>query len=405
MKKLYRKRLRKQRMHFENNLIHTKNFTKFFKYISKLNKNGNTDSIKITNGELSEDPQLICEHFNTYFLSVFKPNSNNITFPSISIQNEKIILSETLILDSLKALAKSKGCGADNIPMIFWINTIRFIIKPVTLLFNKIANESFIPPIWKTSIVLPHFKGSGSQSDVENYRPISLLCTLSRIFEKCINTLISRQIDGKLSCRQHGFTKSRSTVTNILDCYGYIYRQLDAKQAIDLITIDFVKAFDSIDFKILISKLNEHGISPLMQKLVYSLITNRHQIIRYNGKSSNPASVGSGVPQGSTLSPLLFKIFIDDLLDRHFNGMISCYADDLKVYGIPGAHLQNDLDTILSWSKTNKLSINGKKCEVLHLGKTNLKYGYSINNNFLNAKSSIRDLGIQIDENLTFLPH
>ena len=84
--------------------------------------------------------------------------------------------------------------------------------------------------------------------------------------------------------------------------------------------------------------------------------------------------------------------------------MIGCYADDLKVYGIPVAPIQNDLDTILSWSNINKLSINGKKCEVLHLGKTSLKYGYSINNNSLNAKSSIRDLGIQIDENLTFLP-
>ena len=101
----------------------------------------------------------------------------------------------------------------------------------------------------------------------------------SRIFEKCINTLISRQIDGKLFGRQYGFTKSRSTLTNILDCYKYVHRQLDTKQAIDLITIDFAKAFDSIDFNILISKLNEHGITPLMQKAVYSLINNRQQII------------------------------------------------------------------------------------------------------------------------------
>ena len=165
-------------------------------------------------------------------------------------------------------------------------------------------------------------------------------------------------VDDKLSAFQYGFTKNGSTIANLIDCYGSTYRLLDSKAPIDIITIDLSKAFDRVNHEMLYKKLGTLGVSNRLCNLLIELISNRKQLVRINNTQSSLKSIWSGVPQGSCLSPLLFKIYLDDLLNYQWNNNLYCYADDLKLMGISGPSIQLDLERIDLWSNQNKMIVN-----------------------------------------------
>lgn len=282
-----------------------------------------------------------------------------------------MIISESFVKLSALSIRFSKGTGIDLIFMEFWTKTLIWIIKLLTALFNIFVREAWIPPDWKTSIVRQLYKKQGSRNQVNNYRPISNICTISRIFEKVIFYFLDKSVSPSLSRKQFGFKKAKSTLTNTLESYYQVFKYLDDKIPVDLITIDFSKAFDKVDLTILMNKLINFSISSQLLNILRSILFDLKQITVVDDKYSDAGIITSGVPQGSTLSPLLLKIFIHDLLQIPFTNHISAYADDLKIFGKTGIDLQKDLDLIEKWARVNHMNINENKCELIQFGSHN----------------------------------
>lgn len=405
LKNLYSNFLKNRRLKFESKLISSKNYSKFFKFFRSKTKSMHLENTAfIVNGSTVVDERTISDLFNNYFASVYNIPTNS-PFPYQISTNDRIIISSNLIRDSINQIKNSKGTGSDGIPMSFWFDLSENFTPILYQLFNYIANEGIWPEEWKTSILTPLFKNKGKRTEINNYRPISSLCTISRIFEKCIHTLLSTKLEQTISLKQHGFMKNRSPHTNLLNFYHMLYKQLDAKLPIDVITIDMTKAFDKVNHSLLLSKLKAYGVSPKFLNLLNGFLVGRRQRMSYHGNLSACAPVHSGLPQGSVLSPLLFAIYINDLLDKTYSNHLIAYADDIKLGGPPGDSLQSDLAVLSDWMIENIMSVNDEKCELIHFGKNNPRKSYYYQNSKISVANEIRDLGVIIDSCLNFQSH
>ena len=203
----------------------------------------------------------------------------------------------------------------------------------------------------------------------------------------------------------------RSTVTNLMEITQYLSHAIDNRGQVDVIYTDFAKAFDSINHKILISKLRCLGFSEGLILFFQSYLNHRQQYVAHGGYTSDLFTVHSGVPQGSNLGPLLFLIFVNDILDN-----LSCeklmFADDLKIFCRINSPadcilLQEALDNIEQWSKDNSINLNPQKCSIVSYNrKTNpIVFQYSICGVQLSRCENVKDLGIHFDNKLTFSYH
>jgi len=180
---------------------------------------------------------------------------------------------------------------------------------------------------------------------------------------------------GLISRQQHGFLARRSTCTQLIECLNDWTLNIENKQSLDVIYIDFAKAFDSVVHSKLLSKLASYGISGKLLCWIEDFLTDRYQYVAIDGFSSSTCTVISGVPQGSVLGPVLFIVYINDVCDV-IVGNTACklYADDVKLYSTVdfnglSADLSASLDNLMYWSKTWQLKVNVNKCSVLRIGR------------------------------------
>ena len=222
--------------------------------------------------------------------------------------------------------------------------------------------ECLISESWKTVHISPILKKQCSAQNYENYRPISKPPALARIFETAIRHRLSDIVSDKISCFQYGFKTGSSIMNNFLYyTYHFVYSQINKKSNCDNIYFDFSKAFDKIPIDILLSKLGKFNLDNHMINFISALLTGRMQIVSVNGILSDALDITSGVPQGSPLSPILFNIFINDLMDLKLNSKFCGYADDVKIFNTPGILLQADVDMISSWAIYTQMLINVNK--------------------------------------------
>ena len=273
--------------------------------------------------------------------------------------------------------------------------------------------EGVIPNDWKHAIISVIYK-KGPRTFASNYRPISLtsiICKLMETFVKCelMTHLINENL---LSTKQHGFISGRSTTTQLLNYLDKCVETIVDGGVVDSIYMDFAKAFDSVPHRRLIAKLQSYGIEGKVLNFISAFLSKRTQVVKVNGEESAVGHVLSGIPQGSVLGPILFVIYINDILEStKSDGLL--FADDTKIFKHimsreDALSLQADIDELEKWSNTWLLKFNPDKCHVLTLGKfENIKYThrYRIYGNELEHVFEEKDLGVKIDAELCFEEH
>ena len=242
---------------------------------------------------------------------------------------------------------------------------------PLTVLFKRCLSACCIPNQWKVHVISPIHK-SGDPANVANYRPIALLCSVSKVLEKLIFDKVYEYVSPFLSTSRFGFVRNRSSLQQLLIALHQIRHNLHNKIQTDIVYLDFTKAFDSIPHSKLLIKLWQIGITGLVWQWFKCYLSNRCQFVSISGKMSSSLPVTSGVPQGSILGPLLFIIYINDLPGCASFASTLLFADDTKCLGNISSNtdrilLQNDLDSLQSWCITWGLSFNSSKCKSLSI--------------------------------------
>lgn len=264
--------------------------------------------------------------------------------------------------------------------------------------------------LWKTASITPIFK-TGSTRAVENYRGISILCCLGKVFEELIHSVLYTACQPLISEFQHGFVKKRSTTTNLMTFTNFLSTEIENKHQVDAIYFDFSKAFDKVPHDLAIAKLRHLGFPNWIALWLQSYLTQRKAFVSINGTRSRVISITSGVPQGSVLGPLIFILFINDLCFRLKSGKL-LYADDLKIYRVIMSHLdccalQNDIDELVNWCQQNGMELNIKKCKSIAFSRrhSRIDFEYMVGSERIECVDSIRDLGVTVDSKLRFNEH
>jgi hypothetical protein len=382
---------------------------------SRTGDRGYPQVMKHTDLEVTTDLEK-AEAFNTFFGSVFTENDPNAPLPLVdSLENpllHTIILTEEEVDTALGNLDVSKAAGLDGIPTALLKECRAALKNPLTRIFNRSLREGTVPSNWKKAKVCPVHK-KGNKSDITNYRPISLLSVTSKTLERCLYAKVMVHLRPLISHAQHGFVAGRSTTTQLLECYNWIEGEVDKSKQVDSIFLDFSKAFDSVSHPHLMTKLTTFGICGPLLDWFNSYLTNRTQVTTINNSTSAPIPVKSGVLQGSILGPLLFLLFINDMIEAlNPSTHTALYADDAKIYRRidniqDSTTLQEDLESLVRWSLRWKLIFNAGKCKVIRFSRkiNPIRFIYNINGTPLEKLDTIKDLGILVQDNLMWDAH
>jgi hypothetical protein len=261
-----------------------------------------------------------------------------------------------------------------------------------------------VPFAWKVGIVKPIFKG-GSREEAANYRPICLTSVVCKVLERIVKQHLQVRLETFISPKQHGFQKSRSCISNLLTAREKWAEILDSDRRLDVVFVDFSKAFDKVSHKQLLLKLKALGVVGNLLRWIADFLEGRTMRVQVNQSLSNSVSMTSGVPQGSVLGPELFKIYINDLPEALAADCL-LYADDIKLWGAVSTVeeadlLQSSLDSLFEWSTKWNLPINYDKCSVMALGSQDPFGAYHIGGHLLKSVSQEKDLGVILKSDFT----
>ena len=393
----------------------------FWKYVRSKSKTKSTVSkLQMNNGALSTTDQETATTLNSYFTTVFEkepdgplPEFQNRIYQEALLTTE---ISEIKVENAIEALKPSKSQGPDNFHPKYLKETKDQLKVPLKTIFENSLEESKIPEVWKQANVSAIFK-QGEKQKPGNYRPISLTSVPGKLMERIIRDAIIQHMNTNnlFSSAQHGFIKGKSCTTQLLEFLEYVSQALDEGDDVDVIYLDFKKAFDKVPHRRLLVKLQGYGIQGKVLDWIQEFLTERKQRVVMNGSESEWSDVTSGIPQGSVLGPTLFLVYINDMPDV-INAIIKLFADDAKVYNRvkqneqPAEnHVQSSLNRGVNWSNTWLMRFNFTKCHHMHIGKhnTGTKYTMQVGNDTfeLETVKTEKDLGVTIDCNLSFRDH
>ena len=327
------------------------------------------------------------------------------------------------VITELKSLREDCSTGYDQIPTNLLKLVLDTIASPLTNIINTSIIENIFPHQWKINKVSPIPK-INCPTDHDDYRPISILPVLSKVFER----LMAKQICNFITTQciykdtMAGFRKSHSTTTLLLKIRDDILKAMSRGEVTLAVFADYSKSFDTVEYKTIITKLHLLGFSKASLCLITSYLTKRFQYVQVNGKSSSRKLVNFGVPQGSVLGPILFNLYVTDLQDG-IETKICQYADDTTCYAhskVKNLHnciknLESDLSKVCTYSTDNNLIFNAKKTKVMLFGSSKMfqlhnlgeknTFSIMVNNKKLERESVWKVLGINFDEHLKWSSH
>ena len=326
-------------------------------------------------------------------------------------------ITESEVMKEIETLNAKKAMGLDEISL----KVIKFckneIAMPLTLVINKSLEQQTFPSALKYAKILPIHK-KGPVNEVSNYRPISILPGFSKVIEKLINSQLLNHLETNnlLSPQQYGFRKSRSTTDAVIEFKNNTLKAFNDGKCVIGIFIDFSKAFDTINHKILFTKLKALGFSQSVILWIQNYLLDRTQSTVINYSLSSSQTFNCGVPQGSVLGPTLFLIYINDLSNKlkYLNPIF--YADDTNLF-YESKDLNADIDLINSdlnvlneWCTENRLTINFEKCNFIILKNPQNKLNFqkesiSLGDVKLKFSTEIKFLGTILDSQLNWKDH
>ena len=349
-------------------------------YQSQINQNKN-NFFKIINeikGKQKSNSDKLCPNqANSFFSSIgtsldsLLPQSTHSFMPAQSLQSfyfHPITISD--VRKAIKQLKPKKSSGADGISP-YLINIACDIVAPYLLkIFQASFDQHNFPEKWKTAKVIPIHK-SGNPNDPNNYRPIALIPTFAKVFEKILTFRLTNYFEQHaiLSVSQNGFRKNKSTISTV----AAMCHELGSKEnstSDTAVFIDLKKAFDTVNHVKLIQKLERYGVRGKALLLLTSYLSNRHQFVEIDGIRSELRPMKTGVPQGSTLGPLLFLIYINDMPDIVNSGNVYLFADDTAILNScfnesRVDELNADLKSVSAWLIENRLTSNVSKTQLV----------------------------------------
>ena len=316
-------------------------------------------------------------------------------------------------------MIENKSVGLDNISPSLLRSCSTSVIFPLCNIINSSLDNGTFPSLWKTAKVFALHKG-GSLSDFNNYRPISVLSVTSKIIERHVHDSFSSYLHNNslLSDVQSGFRKSHSCFTCLTSMTSDWLNNINNNKLVGSVTLDFRKAFDVLSHDIILKKLALYGCDELTLSWFTSYLKNRFQLVQINGTKSESVNVKHGIPQGSILGPLLFIVFINDIIFQAKFSNLYIYADDTSIscydtnVNSLNAKLNQDLNNIEKWCQKNQIVINTSKSKsmlicshqkrsVLETDLLNVK----LHNICLENVAKQNILGLIIDKNLSWKPH
>ena len=347
------------------------------------------------------------------FAENFSMNSNlddsGISLPVFpSRTNSKlhnIFVTPKTVRKVLMNLDFSKASGPDCIPVVVLKNCELELSYILAELFNKCLKESCFPDCWKVSSMVRVFENVGERSTAKNYRPVSLLSVVSKVFEKPVNNRIVDHLEkcGLFSDFQYGFRSSRSTADLLTVVSDRISRAFNRSRATRAVVLDISKAFGRVWHAGLLHKLKSYGISGQIFGLISSFLSNRRLRVALDGKSSQEDPFNEGVPQGSIHGPTIFLLYINDLPDDVICD-ITIYADDTlysKCYRVSdlwqsASEFQSDLRDTVHWGKKWLVDFNAGKTQLVSFdwSHNNGSIDVKIDGSVLEEKSSFKMLGL-----------
>lgn len=415
LKATLRSKLAASRNHYFNvtlNRFVSENPAKFWQYLSAR---GGTRLDQIAKGDrILTDQKEISEVFNEYFQSVFSMSDPLNAAVCESGDSGVIWISLEGVTELLLRLDQKKSTGPDDIPSAFLRRYATLLAKFLVVIFQKSVSSGAIPDDWRIARVTPVFK-KGNRLNFSNYRPISLTCHCCKMLEHVITKYLNNflQSQNVLSEHQHGFRRGFSTTTQLLATINEFAKALDAGKQVDVIFFDFSKAFDKVPHNKLITKLKSIGVPAEITNWVTSYLLNRKQYVEIEGSRSRLLDVFSGVPQGSVLGPVLFNIYINDLVEVIDPSVsVKLFADDcilFKIINSPSDQqvLNANIGRLETWCAEWNMVINLEK--TAHLSITNkinkFHFKYDVKGTEIRHAEVYKYLGVTITSTLNWTTH